>query len=149
MRTTLSIDTPILDEVKRIQKTDGGSLGRTVTRLLAEALAHRGDESQEPSGFEWFSKSMQARVDLADHDAEALKNMRQLVAHPRVRTLSERTDFLATYAEVTSAFPVRANLVPDAHLATILRQHGVTTIYTNDADFKKFDFLQTINPLVG
>lgn len=80
---------------------------------------------------------------------EALKNMRQLVAHPRVRTLSERADFLATYAEVTSALPVRGNLVPDAHLATLLRQHGVTTIYTNDADFKKFDFLQTINPLLG
>ena len=80
---------------------------------------------------------------------EALRNLRQLVAHPRVRTLSERADFLDAYAEVTSTLPVRANLVPDAHLATILRQHGVPTIYTNDADFRKFDFLQTINPLVG
>ena len=80
---------------------------------------------------------------------EALENLRQLVAHPRVRTLSERADFLDAYAEVTSTLPVRANLVPDAHLATILRQHGVPTIYTNDADFRKFDFLQTINPLVG
>ncbi len=78
---------------------------------------------------------------------EALNNLRQLIAHPRVRTLSERTDFLAAYAEVTASFPVRANLVPDAHLATILRQHGVGTIYTNDADFKKFEFLRTINPL--
>ncbi len=78
---------------------------------------------------------------------EALKNLRQLIAHPRVRTLSEKADFLVAYAEVTSAFPVRANLVPDAHLATILRQHGVGTIYTNDADFRKFEFLRTINPL--
>lgn len=79
---------------------------------------------------------------------EALVNLRQLIAHPRVRTLSERAGFLEAYTEVTSAFPVRANLVPDAHLATILRQHGVRTIYTNDADFKKFEFLQAINPLV-
>lgn len=78
---------------------------------------------------------------------EALKNMRELSVHPRVWTLSEGADFLTAYAEVASAFPVRANLVPDAHLATILRQHGVGTIYTNDADFRKFEFLQAINPL--
>ena len=69
MRTTLSIDTPILDEVKRIQKTDGGSLGRTVTRLLAEALAYRGEKSRQSPGLEWVSKPMQARVDLADREA--------------------------------------------------------------------------------
>ncbi len=79
---------------------------------------------------------------------EALGNLQQLVAHPRVRPLSERADFLTTYAEVTSAFPVRANLVPDAHLAAILLQHGVRKIYTNDADFRKFEFLKVINPLV-
>lgn len=79
--------------------------------------------------------------------AEALSNLRNLIAHPRVRTLSEKEGFLSAYAEVTADFPVRANLVPDAHLATILRQHGIGTIYTNDADFKKFDFLRVINPL--
>ncbi len=78
---------------------------------------------------------------------DALNNLRSLLARPRVRTLSERAGFLSAYAEVTSAFPVRANLVPDAHLATILRQHGVRTIYTNDADFKKFGFLRVVNPL--
>jgi len=82
------------------------------------------------------------------HYGPALEFLRQRLAQPRVRTLSERPGFLAAYAEVTAAFPVRANLVPDAHLATILRQHGTTTIYTNGADFKKFDFLWTVNPLV-
>ncbi len=31
---------------------------------------------------------------------DALENMRELVAHPRVRTLSERAGFLTAYAEV-------------------------------------------------
>jgi toxin-antitoxin system PIN domain toxin len=78
---------------------------------------------------------------------EALGNLRNLISHPRVRTLSERPGFLTAYTEATASFPVRANLVPDAHLAVILRQHGVRTIYTNDRDFKKFDFLRVINPL--
>lgn len=78
---------------------------------------------------------------------EALSNLQHLIAHPRVRTLAEKDGFLAEYAAATAAFPVRANLVPDAHLATLLRQHGVLTLYTNDADFRKFDFLRVINPL--
>jgi predicted nucleic acid-binding protein len=36
--------------------------------------------------------------------------------------------------------------VPDAHLAALLRQHGVGTLYTNDRDFRRFDFLRVINP---
>lgn len=80
--------------------------------------------------------------------AEALTNIRRLLAHPRVRALSELDGFLDAYAEVTSEFPVRANLVPDAHLAAILYQHGVRTIFTNDSDFRKFTFLRVINPLL-
>jgi hypothetical protein len=42
--------------------------------------------------------------------------------------------------------PVRGNLVPDAHLASLLRQHGVKTLYTRDTDFRKFDFLEVSDP---
>ena len=45
---------------------------------------------------------------------------------------------------------MRANLVPDAHLATLLRQHGVSTLYTNNVgDFTKFGFLDVRNPLAS
>jgi predicted nucleic acid-binding protein len=39
------------------------------------------------------------------------------------------------------------NLTPDAHVATILKQNGVATLYTNDSDFKRFGFLKVKNPL--
>jgi predicted nucleic acid-binding protein len=39
--------------------------------------------------------------------------------------------------------------VPDAHVASLLRQHGVGTLYTNDADFKRFGFLRVVNPFEG
>ncbi len=102
-----------------------------------------------PTSMAYLRMSTHSRIFAAPlTPEEALGNLRNLLAQPQVRAISARADFLTAYAEVTSDFPVRANLVPDAHLATILRQHGVATIYTNDADFKKFDFLQTINPLV-
>jgi hypothetical protein len=42
---------------------------------------------------------------------------------------------------------VRGNLVPDAHLAALLRQHGISRLYTHDRDFRKFDFLEVIDPI--
>ena len=77
---------------------------------------------------------------------EALENVESLLIQPRVRVLSEDDEFLVMYREVTSSFPVRGNLVPDAHLAALLLQHGVRKIYTADADFNKFDFLEVKNP---
>ena len=78
---------------------------------------------------------------------EALRNVESLIGLPRVRVLSEDEGFLAIYRQATGKFPVRGNLVPDAHLAALLLQHGVTKIYTADSDFKKFEFLEVSNPL--
>jgi hypothetical protein len=67
-RTTLDIDTPILRELKALQKKDGRSLGRIVSQLLAEALAQRRQAAAAP-GFVWTSRPMSALVDLSDKEA--------------------------------------------------------------------------------
>jgi hypothetical protein len=77
---------------------------------------------------------------------DALGNVQSLLSLPRVRVLSEGEGFLDTYRDVTAHFPVRGNLVPDAHLAVLLRQHGVRRLYTVDRDFRKFDFLDVADP---
>ena len=77
---------------------------------------------------------------------EALENIESLLSQPRVRVLSEDDGFLAVYRQVSGNFPVRGNLVPGAHLAALLLQHGVRKIYTADSDFKKFEFLVVENP---
>ncbi len=79
---------------------------------------------------------------------QALGNIESLLELPRVKVLAEEEDFLDVYRQVTGSFPVRGNLVPDAHLASILHQHGVKTIYTGDTDFLKFSFLDVRNPFV-
>ncbi len=77
---------------------------------------------------------------------DALGNVESLLSLPRIRVLSEGEGFLEVYREVTAGFPVRGNLVPDAHLAALLRQHGVRRLYTVDRDFRKFDFLEVADP---
>jgi len=79
--------------------------------------------------------------------AEAWKNTRALLSLPRCRVISEETGFIENYRELTEKLNCRGNLVPDAHIATILSQHGVRRIYTGDSDFRKFDFLDVVNPL--
>jgi len=65
---------------------------------------------------------------------------------PRVRVLSEGEGFLEISREVTAHFPARGNLVSDTHLAALIRQHGVRSLYTVDRDFRKFDFLEVADP---
>ena len=77
---------------------------------------------------------------------DALGNVESLLSLPRVRMLSEEDGFLGIYREVGARFPVRGNLVPDAHLVALLLQHGVRRLYTADRDFRKFDSVEVIDP---
>jgi len=79
---------------------------------------------------------------------EAMANIATLLNLPHVRFLAEEEGFWEIYMEMTSKVPTRGNLVPDAHLAAILRQHGVRRLYTHDRDFLKFAFLDVRDPLV-
>ena len=76
---------------------------------------------------------------------EATWNVQQLLDLPHARTLGEDEGFWDVYRSVATAFPIRGNAAPDAHLAAVLRQHGVGILYTNDADFKRFSFLKVVN----
>lgn len=79
---------------------------------------------------------------------EAMSNIETLLNLPHARFLAEEDGFWGIYRELTRETPTRGNLVPDAHLAAILRQHGVKTLYTHDRDFLKFSFLDVRDPLV-
>lgn len=80
---------------------------------------------------------------------EAMQNISALLALPHVRTLGEDEGFWDAYRTVSAGLPLRGNAVPDAHLAALLRQHGVIRLYTNDADFSRFAFLTVINPFTA
>ncbi len=77
---------------------------------------------------------------------EAMTNVEALLTLPHARFLSEGEGFWDTYRTMTSEVPTRGNLVPDAHLAALLRHHGVKTLYTHDRDFRKFPFLDVRDP---
>ena len=70
MRTTLNIDAPVLQELKRLQAKEGKPLGKLVSELVLFALnARRAEAEQWPDKLQWKAKRMTARVDIADRDA--------------------------------------------------------------------------------
>lgn len=70
MRTTIDIDDPILNDLKRLQQRNGKSLGRLVSDLLAQALAESQAAARQPApAFRWNSRPMKAKIDLADKHA--------------------------------------------------------------------------------
>jgi toxin-antitoxin system PIN domain toxin len=120
-----------------------------------EAIRFLRQRASDPDLFCVAWSTLMAYVRIATHPrvfahpltpAEALLNIESLLGLPRVRVLSEREGFLQTYRTATDRLAVRGNLVPDAHLVALLRQHGVPRLYTVDRDFRKFDFLEVIDP---
>lgn len=67
-RITLEIDDSILRELRALQESQGRSMGKITSELLAEALAARTKDG-ETVAFAWHSQPMGSRVDIADKDA--------------------------------------------------------------------------------
>jgi toxin-antitoxin system PIN domain toxin len=79
---------------------------------------------------------------------DAVRNVEALLATPACRVIAEQDGFWEVYREVANDVAPRGNLVPDAHLAALLCQHGVVKLFTHDKDFRKFTFLDVRDPLV-
>lgn len=58
-----------MKDLKKIRQKEGKSLGRIISDLLAQALAERKSIKSPGKPPKWISKSMGARVELADHEA--------------------------------------------------------------------------------
>ncbi len=79
---------------------------------------------------------------------EAVAAIAGLIDRPNVRTPSEEDGFWNLYSS-TADDQTRGNHVPDAHLAALMRQHGVTVIYTRDRDFRRYDGIEPRDPFAS
>jgi uncharacterized protein len=140
-----SIDVNLL-----LYASDASSRFATPARKFLESCA----AGPEVLGLGW--PTIGAYVRLATHPAifaspltpeQASANVESLLGLPHVRLLAEQDGFWDVYREVTRGLVVRGNDVPDAWLASLLRQHDVATLYTADRDFRRFDFLKVVDPL--
>lgn len=80
--------------------------------------------------------------------SEALASLGDLIERDHVRTPGEAPSFFAFFQEAASA-GMRGGDVTDAHIAALMRQHGVGTIYTRDRGFRRFDGIRTEDPFAA
>jgi toxin-antitoxin system PIN domain toxin len=81
-----------------------------------------------------------ARVSDPPHSVEeAIAAVEALLASPSVRVLSPAEDWPRLLAEALRRGSARGNLVFDAQIVAVCREHRVTTIVTEDRDFERFD----------
>ncbi len=80
--------------------------------------------------------------------AEARRFLAILLESPSFSFLRPTEKHFATLSEVAAEVPdIRGNLVHDMHTAVLMRENGVSKICTRDADFRRFPFLEVIDPL--
>jgi len=141
-----TVDTNVL-----VYATDTGTDVGGVASELIERLA-RG-----PDLLYVFWPALMGFVRIATHPgfnerpltpAEAIRSVASLLSRPHVRAPGEDAGFLDIYAS-TAPQMTRGRQVPDAHIAALMRQHGVGTIYTRDRDFRRFDGIRAMDPFAA
>ena len=79
---------------------------------------------------------------------DATANVEALLSRPHVRSGGEAEGFWKLF-RATAGDQARGNDVPDAHIATLMRQHGVRLIYTRDRGFRRFPDIEAVDPFDG
>jgi len=78
---------------------------------------------------------------------KALSYVESILATEVFGILIEQERHHQMLIEVCSQTPsAEGNLLHDIHTAVLMREHGITRIYTNDSDFCRFKFLEVVSP---
>jgi len=100
-----------------------------------------------PSLYEFLRVVTHHRVfDPPSTTAEALEAIRDFLAPPVVRVLSETARHSLLLDLVLQESRVTGNLIHDAHLVVLALEHGVHEFLTLDGDFTRFPQLSSRNP---
>lgn len=77
---------------------------------------------------------------------KAVEALEQFIEAYDIRILDEETSWWKHLPEIArQILGLKGNEVFNARIAICLKQHKVKRIFTRDADFKKYSFLQTIS----
>lgn len=78
---------------------------------------------------------------------QALSGLAPYLTSERGHILIHSAQHAPVLQAVAATVPTaRGNFIHDVHYAALLREHGVSRIYTADSDFEKFGFLEVVNP---
>jgi uncharacterized protein len=83
-------------------------------------------------------------IPLGQAAADAL--VEEFIGQPNVRMISPSVDSWKIFKRYSQEMKLTGNLVSDAVIASQLEANGVKKLYSNDRDFRKFNYLRVIDP---
>lgn len=138
----IAVDTNVLVLAHRSDSDGHAAAARWLTRAA---------ESEEPWSIPVFCLVEFLRVvthprvfDPPSTIEQALGFVESLAQSPSLRVLHPGERFLALLAGLMRAAGTRGNLVFDAQIAALCREHGVRRIVTEDRDFDRFEDVERV-----
>jgi hypothetical protein len=140
----IALDTNILVYARR-EETNHHGAAVGLLRQLAEGPAPWA--IPWPCVYEFLRVVTHPRVfdPPTDPDA-AIEDLERLFESPTLHLLGEGPLHPAQMYEAVRGGRATGNLVHDAHIAALVREHGVREIWTTDRDFARFPGVRTRNP---
>lgn len=135
-----------------VYASDTASPRHDAARGLLERLA------EGPALVHLFWPVVMAYLRIATHPSiferpltpeAARANVAGLLRRAHVRTPGEGDGFWRVFEDTVGDDVIRGNLVTDAHVVALMRQHGVGTIWTADRDFRRFPDIAVRDPYAG
>lgn len=74
----------------------------------------------------------------------ATEFIESIVAAPSCEVVRPGPEFLEILVDTARRTQSRANLMFDAQIAALCREHGIDTVLTNDRDFERFEPLRAV-----
>ncbi len=81
--------------------------------------------------------------------AKALEDMDRLFDAPAITLLGEGLGHRAHLRSMVTAGRATGNVAHDAHIAALLREHGIREFWTTDKDFHRFPGIAVRNPFTA
>ena len=143
----IALDTNLLIYAHR-EETPRHSESVRVLRGLAEGVEPWG--LPWPCIYEFLRVVTHPRVFDPPTDLEtAVEGVRSLLNSPSLVMLGEGRDHLGHLVTMMREGRATGNLAHDAHIAALVREHGVHEFWTTDRDFARFVGVRTHNPLAA
>ncbi len=78
----------------------------------------------------------------------AIEDIGSLIESPSIVLLGEGVDHFSHLRHMVLSGRTIGNLAHDAHIAALLREHGIDELWTTDKDFARFPDIQIRNPFI-
>lgn len=143
----------LLDTNIFVYAADQRSDGHLTCRQLLEEFRLREEPwyTTWPILNEFLRVSTHPRVFKKPWSASAaLGFIEAILKSPGLKILASSPEHFQTVRQIVREIPdLQGNIFHDVHTAALLREHGIAKIYTHDADFRRFPFLEVIDPLAS